>query len=108
MPCDLSVPLKLLCIGPIGFTSLDCLGLSRFFRVFAARPPVSTSGAFPPMGLVHGVATSLQGFVAASRVPFGGIEVPTTSRSGGVSAAPAFPYEVFAPAAKRPLIFTVR
>jgi len=60
------------------------------------------------MGFARDVATSLQCLVATSRVPFGGIEGPTTSRSGGVSAAPAFPYEVFAPAAKRPLIFTVR
>jgi len=98
VPCDPSIPLKLLRTGSNGFTGHDCLELRRSSRALIAghRPPLLA--AFRPWAFARDVTTDLQSSVAASRVPFGGIEGQATIRSDGVSVGPAFPYEVFAPA----------
>jgi len=51
VPCHLPAPPWLLCTGPIKHISHCCFGLHILSQVFVAGRQVSTSGAFPPMGL---------------------------------------------------------
>jgi len=85
VPCDPPAPPWLLRTGPIKSTSRYCLGLPDPFSGFHRRPPVSTSGAFPPTGFSRDITTVLQRsrcYAARALRRHGG---PTTSRSGGVS-----------------------
>jgi len=61
VPCFSPAPPWLLCTGSLELTSQDCPGFYFLSQVLQRRPPVSTSGAFPPMGFLiepRGVAAA--------------------------------------------------
>jgi len=51
VPCDPSIPLKLLRTGSNELTSHDCLGLRRSSRALIAHHRPATSGGLPPVGV---------------------------------------------------------
>ena len=101
VPCDPPAPPWLLRTGPIKSTSRYCLGLPDPFSGFHRRPPVSTSGAFPPMGFSRGTQRFCRDHVVMPHAPFG---VMGGRRLAGPAVFPfgsVSPSKVFAPANER-------
>jgi hypothetical protein len=96
------VPPRLLRTGPDAPRwRWTAMGFCRLSRVFVRRP------AAPPLleaanarGLRRVIAARLQIASRQLRLPFGVSKGPATNQSGGVSAGPMSPSEVFAPSAE--------